>query len=180
MIKNKNTIVIAFLSLILALTLSAIFNYQIVLQIISTLTLGVFIIASYFDIREQEVDIKLLLVLLILSAVFNYFSTKDFVNLALSIAGSAIIPVLFSLLSREKWMGWGDVFFLSAGGAYLGIKLFYWGVVGSFLLAGLFGIILVATGSGNLKSRVPLAPFVLASLIIVKLISINYYYVFPF
>lgn len=180
MIKHTNSIALIFASIVLAAGLSAIFDYPIIVFIVSSLSLALLVVASYFDIKDQEVDVKIFIALVITSGLFNFLISKDLVNLLISVAGAAAIPTVFALVSKEKLMGWGDVFFLAACGAYLGVKLFYWGVVGTFLLAGLFGIILVVTRVGSLKSRIPLGPFVLLALLAVKLISINFNYVFPF
>lgn len=178
--RYKNQLVATVLAIILAIIISEIFGFNGWQFLFSTIVLAIFIISSYADIISQEVDYRLFILMILFAFLFGLLSGQSWLNIFLAMAGSAILPFFFVVLSREKWMGWGDVLFLAGAGAFLGVKLFYWGVLASFLLGGLFGIILLVSRIGNLKSRVPLGPFVLIAMIVVKLISINFSYVFPF
>lgn len=177
---NKKSALLIVIFLLLSVFLSLVFNKNVLMFSLSTLFSMVFMINAKADVDDQEVDIRFLVTMTALSILVGLIRDRDIVKTIISGIGAAIIPIFFVVLSREKWMGYGDIFFTFSLGAYLGFQYFYWGTIVTFLLSGLFGIILLATRAGNLKSRIPLGPFVLVALIIVKLLSINFNYVFPF
>ena len=80
-------------------------------------------------------------------------------------AGAAMFAVYFLLvLAAPKGMGFGDVKLSGVLGialGWLGWDVWAVGLVSSFLVGGLFGVVLLALGAGR-KAKVPFGPFMVA------------------
>jgi len=172
--------VVEILTVVIVL-LAIISENNIVATIILIFAYSVMLVGSIRDILWQEVESWILIAIVVLSLAYA-LASRGFViqDLVISLVGGIIIPLLFVVLSHEKWMGWGDVFFAAALGLILGQKYVYWGIVSSFIIGGLFAIILIATGRANLKSRISFGPFIFVAVLIVKLLSVLTTGFFPY
>jgi leader peptidase (prepilin peptidase)/N-methyltransferase len=89
-----------------------------------------------------------------------------------ALAGLAAAGVFFALLAliHPGGLGWGDVKLSGVLGLYLGwlgATAVAAGLIGSFVLAALAGLGLIAAGRATRKSQLPFGPFMLASAIAV-------------
>jgi leader peptidase (prepilin peptidase)/N-methyltransferase len=89
-----------------------------------------------------------------------------------ALAGMAAAWLIFVLLAlaHPAGLGWGDVKLSGVLGLYLGwlgAAAVAAGLLGSFVLAALAGLVLIATGRATRKSQIPFGPFMLASAVAV-------------
>lgn len=61
--------------------------------------------------------------------------------------------------SKEKWMGWGDVYVGLLAGLILGWPLILFGLLISFTIGAIYSIFIIIVKKGNLKSQIPFIPF---------------------
>jgi leader peptidase (prepilin peptidase)/N-methyltransferase len=83
-----------------------------------------------------------------------------------SLGGMAAMYAVYLLmcLASPRAMGFGDVKLSGVLGAYtgwLGWHIWAVGLLGGFLSGGLFGVVLLATGRGGRKTKVPFGPFMI-------------------
>lgn len=68
--------------------------------------------------------------------------------------------------SKEKWMGWGDVYIGLLVGLILGWPSVLLGLMSAFTLGAVYALILLAGKKVGLKTEVPFIPFLVSGLII--------------
>ena len=77
---------------------------------------------------------------------------------------------LFVLVSRETWMGWGDVEIAFIMGFMLGFPEVIFALTLAFWLGAIVGVILIIKNKKNLKSAIPFGPFlIIATILTLKL-----------
>ncbi len=107
------------------------------------LSLGLFAYVSVLDLRDMEIDWRILIIGLISGLIILLFTSTITIY---SIAGPilcALIPFILVSASREKWMGWGDVLIALWAGALVGYPASLIAIFFAFLLGSLSGIILL-------------------------------------
>jgi leader peptidase (prepilin peptidase)/N-methyltransferase len=89
-------------------------------------------------------------------------------------AGSLIISVLFMsfialggrYMFKKEALGWGDVKYIGAVAALIGIPACFFSLLFASLTGSAYGLSLIVLGKGKLKSAFPLGPFLAAGTII--------------
>ncbi len=79
-----------------------------------------------------------------------------------AIVGAALpslVIVLYRFIRGEDGMGWGDVKYLAAIGAVVGIHACLWILICSSILGALFGILLITLGKGSSRTALPFGTF---------------------
>lgn len=156
---------------------------------------ALFMILLAYDWKFMEVPI--IIFWIILGVAVIYFGYSDFVSLKdgvefLSlksvngvIGGFAAWLLFFSLVffSKEKWMGWGDVYIGSLVGFILGWPNIFVGLILSFTIGAIYAMIAMIMGEKNMKSQVPFIPFLVIGTVIAIFVykifpEINYYFYF--
>jgi prepilin signal peptidase PulO-like enzyme (type II secretory pathway) len=74
-----------------------------------------------------------------------------------------------SKVSKEKWMGMGDVFLVILLGLILGWPKILLALFLAFAIGAICGIILIARGKKKMSSQIPFAPFLVSGTIIAML-----------
>jgi leader peptidase (prepilin peptidase)/N-methyltransferase len=151
-----------------------------VLWAVSTTCFGVLIFV--YDLRYREIPVVFLwglcFSLLFFVAAHSLFEGTPSVlpkTLFSILWGSLISGGFFFLLvfiSRETWMGWGDVWIGAWAGALLGIELVQLFITLSFSLGALVGLTLLYRKQKNLKSEVPFAPYLLIGALLLVLCKV--------
>lgn len=134
---------------------------------------SIFIVIFVYDLLYMEIPAILLWIGMAAAVVFNLvfdwhqgsFSAGVFdVRTYSGMLGGILSFVFFFSLaygSKEKWMGMGDAYL----GLFLGLVLGASGVllalIIGFFLGAVAGVILILTGKKKMKSRLPLAPFLI-------------------
>lgn len=149
-----------------------------------------------YDWKFMEVPIVIFWIILAVAVV--YFGFSDVLDyfykgVALSslkvtsgLVGGFIAWALFFALvffSKEKWMGWGDVYVGSLAGFILGWPNILIGLVLSFTIGAVYAVVVIIKGNKNMKSQIPFIPFLSAGVIITVFLcklmpSLNYYFYF--
>jgi leader peptidase (prepilin peptidase)/N-methyltransferase len=103
----------------------------------------------------------------------NWIMPERLISLMLS-SGSLIVSVLFMssiaiggrYMFKKDALGWGDVKYVGAVAALIGIPACFFSLLFASLTGSIYGISLIILGKGKLKSAFPLGPFLAAGTII--------------
>lgn len=133
------------------------------------------IVIAAYDLRHMEIPLNMIIINVLITGVFlvasfllvpePFFASRLWYGLL----GGAIVCGFFFLLvwmSRETWMGWGDVWLGFVAGSAVGAPLILPMLTLSFGLGALIGLIAIARGQKGMKSQVPFAPFLVAGTIL--------------
>ena len=140
------------------------------------------IVIFVFDLRYYIIPDKIIYPAIIINLIFNFFTPLDnllsngarfsifnqfsifnfqkfFLQPLLAGAGASFFFFLLWLISRGKWMGFGDVKLVFFIGLLLGwpnilVALFF-----AFFIGAIIGVIQIILGKKSLKSQVPFGPF---------------------
>jgi len=140
------------------------------------LSFSLLLLASVQDVEEKEVEIWYFVAGIIMALTFAFWGnlTKSTaLNTLYAILTAGISPFLIYLVSREKWMGLGDSFFALWIGIIVGFPVSVFSVFLAYFIGALFGIILLATRKGGLKTQVPFGPYLAISGLIAFVIGEN-------
>jgi leader peptidase (prepilin peptidase)/N-methyltransferase len=127
------------------------------------LSMSLLLVASFLDIEAQEVPSSILIASVILALIANLMVNYDNIAMALlSGLTCAFIPIILSVGSREKWMGYGDILFALSIGFLVGYPASIVSIFLAFLLGSIFGIIyLIISKRGiGLKTKIAFGPFI--------------------
>jgi leader peptidase (prepilin peptidase)/N-methyltransferase len=122
--------------------------------LISSLLILIFV----YDLKHYLIPDGILNLAIFLSLFYLLFNFSSLKNLFLSFSPSLFFLFLI-LISKEKWMGWGDFKLSIFMGFFLGWPKILVALAFSFSLGGTMGIILILLKKKTLKSQVPFAPF---------------------
>lgn len=123
-------------------------------------TISAFISIIFFDYLYFLIPDKIILPLTILAILFNYFFRRpEFMTLLLSALFMGGIFAIIHVVSRGKWVGFGDAKLLFLIGLALGYPLGVLSMILSVWLAALVGIVLIALGRANRKTALPFGSF---------------------
>jgi len=89
--------------------------------------------------------------------------------LAGAVAGAAIpalVIVLYKLLRGIEGMGWGDVKYLAAIGATVGLRDCLWVLVVAAVLGALVGLALIVAGRGSGRTALPFGTFLALAVVV--------------
>jgi len=137
------------------------------------LTISCFLIVIFvFDLKHYLILNKVLYPAIIISFIFivgNNFINQ--LNLSLPSPQSGLVALLIAsgfflflvLISKNQWMGWGDVKLAILMGLVLGWPDILLALFLSFLSGAIVGIGLILFGKKGLKSQIPFGPFLTGS-----------------
>lgn len=134
------------------------------------------LVIGVYDLRYMEIPLSLLSVSAILALSFLVssflFSGETFFSSQLwyGLLGGAVVCGFFFLLvwmSRETWMGWGDVWLGFVAGLIVGLPLVLPMLTLSFGLGAIIGLFSIVYKKKGLKSQIPFAPFLVTGVIFI-------------
>ncbi|HFC36222.1 MAG TPA: prepilin peptidase [Candidatus Moranbacteria bacterium] len=132
---------------------------------------SLFIVLLAYDWQFMEMPMTIFWILLAVIFVYLLFNSyvEHLVGLSLlqlsivsGILGGIIAWLFFFVLvffSKEKWMGWGDVYVGFLSGLFLGWQNIFMGLLLSFMIGSLYAVGVLLFKRGNLKTQVPFIPF---------------------
>ena len=127
------------------------------------------IIVSFIDLNYQIIPNKITLPVLVIGLILSLFGY----NLSFSAALlGVIIPGGFFLLIAlivPQGLGMGDVKLVAMLGAWLGFQATLIGIFSGALLGSIIGLILLATGRIERRTRIPFGPLISLGMVIVLL-----------
>ena len=98
----------------------------------------------------------------LVSGIFLEFYTKyQILNTIYSAIGAALFFLLIFLISRGKWMGFGDVKLAFFMGLFLGFPNILAALFLAFLIGAIIGVCLIIIGRKKFSSEVPFGPFLI-------------------
>ncbi|MDO8566141.1 MAG: prepilin peptidase [Candidatus Moranbacteria bacterium] len=142
-----------------------------------------FVVIAAYDLRYMEIPIILLFVSLGLTLLFftlQFHSGQALWSsrIGLGLFGGAAVSLFFFALvfmSKETWMGWGDVWLGFVCGMIVGLPLALFMLTLSFTLGAFVGVAGIFLKGKSLKSQVPFAPF----LVVGTLSTVFLQHIFP-
>lgn len=127
-----------------------------------------FIALIFFDYLYLIVPDKIILPLILIAILFNYFFRRpEFMTLLLSALTMGGIFAIIHASSKGEWVGFGDVKLLFMIGLALGYPLGFLTMIISIWAAALVGIGLMITGKANRKTALPFGSFLAAVSILI-------------
>ncbi len=125
------------------------------------ITLGALVAIFFHDLYEMLVPELLSYIALIAAALFSLFFYQDW-QATLYGGLVAVIPIaLLVYPTKGVWMGEGDVKIAATLGLLVGWPAVLVFLIGSFVIGGVFGAILMLLGQAKMKTAVPFAPFLI-------------------
>lgn len=132
------------------------------------LIISCFIVIAAYDLRHMEIPIGMLIISAVLTGLFLVstfvLSQAPFFDSRLwsgMLGGLAVGGFFFLLvwMSRETWMGWGDVWLGLLAGSIVGLPLALPMMTLSFGIGAAIGMVAIAFKKKGLQSQIPFAPF---------------------
>ena len=140
------------------------------------------IVISVYDIYHKIIPDAFSYFIAAISFVYAFVASALFFGRGFFIqailSGAALVFVFFAMafLSREKWMGYGDVKLVFSLGLFLGPAGAFFAFLFSFWIGAIFGIIvLFLSKKFSLKSQIPFAPFLALGAFLSFLLNFNFY-----
>lgn len=149
-------------------TMPEFFNLLYLLYIASVL-----IIIFVYDLKHYLIPDKILLPAIVVSLFYQFFFSEHFLNhIGAGIIASGFFFTIF-LISKGKWMGFGDVKLAILMGLFLGVRSVLVALFMAFFLGAVISIILMFLKKKGLKSEIPFGPFLIAGTFIALFFGSN-------
>ena len=117
------------------------------------------IIIFVYDLKHYIIPDKIIYPAIVIAFLYQLFGHWDFIFAAF---GAAAFFLAIVLISREKWMGMGDVKLAFLMGLILGLPNILVALFSGFFLGAIIGTGLIISKRKTLKSQVPFGPFLVA------------------
>jgi len=134
------------------------------LLLISSLLVIIFV----YDLKHYIIPDKILFPAIGIVLIYRLFEgliighwLSGFISFILAGLGASAFFLFFFLISKGRWMGFGDVKLAFFMGLFLGYPNILVALFLAFLLGAIIGVGLIAFGSKSLKSEVPFGPFLI-------------------
>lgn len=138
------------------------------------------IIIFVFDFKHYIIPNRIIYPAIVIALIFNLFAfgeeifskaehfqfltSNQFLNFKYSVLSAffaAIFFLLIILISKGKWMGWGDVNLVFFMGLFLSYPNILVALFLSFFTGAIIGTGLIILGKKQLKSEIPFGPFLI-------------------
>jgi len=155
------------------------------LFIFFSLLFSILIVISVYDLRHKIIPNNLVYIfdffafLLLFVNYHTVFPLFQIPSIFSFLSGPIIATpfAIISLISKEKWMGFGDAKLILGIGWMLGLAFGITSIILSFWLGAIIGLLLILFKKRvGMKTEIPLAPFLAISSIIVFLFSLDLFY----
>lgn len=153
------------------------------LVVFFTFIFSILIVISVYDIRHKVIPDKLVFIFSFVAFFSLFINYTNFISIFAIPSPSAFLAgpllalpfFLIWLLSRGKWMGLGDAKLMLGLGWILGIYMGLASMILAFWIGAIVGlsIMFISRKKINMKTEVPFAPFLIISVFIVFLFSID-------
>lgn len=139
-----------------------------------------------YDLRHNIIPLRcsVLLAILALGALFVQFDPVPhlvYPGLWALLAGPILALPLFliSLVSRGRWMGWGDSGLELSLGWFLGLPLGFSAFMLAFWSGAILGVALILVKKGiTMRSELPFAPFLVFGMFLAYFFHVNFFSTF--
>ena len=123
------------------------------------------IVIFVYDLKHYLIPDKVLFPAIIVALVYDLFNINCLV--AAGVASGFFLTIF--LISKGKWMGFGDVKLAILLGLILGWPNILVGLFLAFLFGAIIGLIMMVFEKKNLKSEIPFGPFLITGTLIAML-----------
>jgi len=160
---------------ILFLVCFFLFFHNLPLFIFYLIIISLLIVLFVYDLKTYTIpDIVIYIGLIIALAylLINYFILHNIASILPYFFAAIIASGFFAflvLISKQKWMGWGDVEIAGLIGLLLGWPQVLLGLWLAFICGSICGIILIIIKHKSLKSAMPFGPFLIGAVIVLML-----------
>ena len=120
------------------------------------------IIIFIYDLKYFLIPDQVLFPAIIVAFLYRLLQTGTIWNFVFAVLLASGFFLSIFLISKGKWMGFGDVKLAILLGLLLGFPNILTGLFLSFAFGAIIGIILILLSKNGLKSEVPFAPFLIA------------------
>jgi len=117
------------------------------------------IVIFVYDLKHYIIPDKIVFPLILISGIFNFYTKHEILNTIYSAVGASLFFLFIVLVSRDKWMGLGDVKLAFFMGLFLGFPKIITALFLAFFIGAVVGVILIFSGKKSLKSEIPFGPF---------------------
>lgn len=155
---NRKTVNV-FVPAICAFSFEALFlrlGFTIVLVKALVMTV-ILIIISFIDLRHKVIPDFIVVIALIIGMIFSFVVKGSFIDTILGALVGGGIMLLLSLIPNA--MGGGDIKFMFAIGAFLGVSKTLWAISLAFIISSVISIGLVLFKIKGIKDYIPFGPF---------------------
>jgi len=141
-------------------------KYGFSLETLSFLILGsVLLLIAFIDFKTMLIPNWSVLLILVLGILFAFFNQDvSWLQRLIGFFGAGLGLLLIYIFSRGG-IGGGDIKLMAAVGFYLGWKLTLLAMFVGSMIGGICGVLILATGKGNLKTAIPYGPFLVCGIL---------------
>jgi prepilin signal peptidase PulO-like enzyme (type II secretory pathway) len=122
---------------------------------------SVLIIIFIYDLKHYLIPDKVLFPAIIISLLYNLINWQNILNVLLAVVIASGFFLTIFLISRGKWMGFGDVKLAILMGLLLGFPSIIVALFLAFFLGAIIGLTLMILDKKGLKSEIPFGPFLI-------------------
>jgi len=138
------------------------FNFQTIISLVYLLIIGSFLIVIFiYDLKHYIIPDKILYPAVALTLLYRFINFESLLPALVSAVLASGFFFLIWLVSKGKWMGFGDVKLALFMGLFLGWPDILVALFSAFLIGSVAGIGLMVLGKKKLKSQVPFGPFLI-------------------
>ena len=141
-------------------------NFYFLFSVLYFLTAAsLLIIIFVFDLKHfiipDRVLFPLIGIALIYGLIFNLQSLNGLINIFVSAFSAGAFFLAIYLVSRGKWLGFGDVKLAFFMGLFLGFPDIIVALYSAFTIGAIIGVGLILAKRKNMKSEIPFGPFLI-------------------
>lgn len=153
------------------------------------------IVLLVYDWQYMEVPILIFWIMLgVIIANLAFVSFYE-VNLSVATDGLKSLSIIYNLIggfvawlfffclvffSKEKWMGWGDVYVGLIMGLILGWPSILFGLLLAFTIGSIYSVGIILLKKGDMKSEVPFVPFLVLGTFLAIFITREFPFIFNY
>ncbi|AHF09657.1 MULTISPECIES: A24 family peptidase [Dehalobacter] len=141
-------------------------KYGFSLETLSFLIFGsILLLIAFIDFKTMLIPNWSVLLILVLGILFAFFNQDvSWLERLIGFFGAGLGLLLIYIFSRGG-IGGGDIKLMAAAGFFLGWKLTFWAMLVGSIIGGVFGVIILVSGKGQLKTAIPYGPFLVIGII---------------
>jgi leader peptidase (prepilin peptidase)/N-methyltransferase len=118
---------------------------------------AILIIISFIDLRYRIIPDFIVVLTLVIGVIFSVATRNNITDTVLGMLCGGGVLFLISLLPNA--MGGGDIKFMFAAGAFLGLQRTVWALLLAFIFSSIFSIVLILAKIIGTKDYIPFGPF---------------------
>jgi prepilin signal peptidase PulO-like enzyme (type II secretory pathway) len=122
-----------------------------------------------YDLKHYIIPDRVLFPAISVALIYNLINFQQILDNLLAVVVAAGFFLFIFLISRGRWMGFGDVKLAILMGLLLGLSNVLVALFLAFFFGAIIGVILMVFGKKGLKSEIPFGPFLIIGTFIAML-----------